>query len=341
MIDLSNLDCLMRCPPEYEHVLHVHLSNPREPQTGLCDALEALAGPNYQRYQRVAWPGLEPRALEEALARAASKSTLVFMQLQTPGVVSGALIDRLRELADPHCVFVSWCGDVGRNPAWSHELAPRMDAMLFSSLTQAKEHRAAGFPNAGYLQIGYDTDIHYEGSEVRSGVAFMGQNLSDNQWPGLPGHEAQLRRDVVAALWDAFDDTFACYGWGSPHHPFLARELSAERYRRAQIAVSISLTSKLERYTSDRLFRALACGPAVLVKRFEGCEMLGLSHGENCLLFDTPDQCVEQARVLLDLPQTAREIGAAGAKLARDQHTWGMRMRELAPYLEYIRGKRA
>mgnify|MGYP001566853158 CR=1 FL=1 len=38
----------------------------------------------------------------------------------------------------------------------------------------------------------------------------------------------------------------------------------------------------------------------------------------------------------LDLP----EIAAAGAKLARENHTWYIRMLELVPYLDAVRAAR-
>lgn len=344
MIDLSSADSPRgerpkRVEPKAERVLHLHLWTSVEGQQSLCDALAAL-GP----YRRLDWTRVDREVLPEQLRAAVRehRPTLLWMQLQTDGVVTGALLDELRALS-PGLRIVSWCGDVGRNPAWSHRIAPHVDALFFSSTTQAEQHRAAGFPNAAYLQIGYDTETHYpplHGVD-RSGTVFFGQRFDLSGWPYLPEHEIQLRTETIRALGAAFGLGFAAYGsgwegyaWG---HPPLFPALSAERYRRARCAVSVSITSRLGRYSSDRLFRALACGPVVLVKRFDDMEALGLADGGNCLVWDSPDDCVELVRFADGLADEERaRIGWAGAMLARSQHTWLDRMHEMAAYLELI-----
>jgi glycosyltransferase involved in cell wall biosynthesis len=118
---------------------------------------------------------------------------------------------------------------------------------------------------------------------------------------------------------------------------------SAHAYRFSRCALSISLTSKLKRYSSDRLFRALACGPVVLVKRFAEYSALGLRDGVNCFLFDTPEEASALAsRILKETSDGGayelwRSIGKAGAELAFEHHTWTCRMREQAVYLNYLR----
>lgn len=345
-------------PPE--RVLHIHLWTAEDPQTGLCNALEGLGGPSdiAQRcgaYVRVDWTRLDLKhkpnggwsQFETAALDAAEaiKPTLVFMQLQTLGVVDAAFLVTLRGICDPNAVFISWCGDVGRDPMWSHCMAPYMDAMLFSSMTQVEEHRAAGFPNAAYLQIGYDTDIHFVDPEFdrqRNGqVLFFGQNYSDVGWV-IP-HEAQLRRDVIRTLWQGLPPvTLEVYGqnWSSVlgrGTQVFTREAAAHAYQNSCAAVSISLTSKLKRYSSDRLLRALACGLTVLVKRFDDMESWGLVHGENCWIWDTSSECLDGARWCRINHESARQIGAAGAQLAREHHTWGTRMREMFVYVDHIR----
>ena len=144
---------------------------------------------------------------------------------------------------------------------------------------------------AGYLQIGYDPGVYTEPPEYRPRdvVVFLGQNYTQG-WPHLPEREPEIRRAVVEGLHEALGERyFACYGqnWPAWGHEPLSAALSAERMRRAFAVVSVSLTSQYERYSSDRLFRALACGPVVLVKRFADCEALGLRHGERLYRFAT------------------------------------------------------
>lgn len=361
MIDLSPCDSATDCrpllgPTRVERVLHIHLWTEGEPQTSLRNALAHLTDDAGGGYRRIDWTRFQNSIERDAtILRVAEelRPTLVWMQLQTAGVVSPALISELRKISNP--LIVSWCGDVGRDPAWSHALAPHVDAMLFSSMTQVEEHRALGFVNAAYLQIGYDEDVHQANPWPRpsaSGahfanrmnrVLFLGQNYRDASWNEfLPDHEAELRRNVIAEL--KRTQLLNLYGPGwHPRVPVIDRVQAAHEYRSAACALSISLTSKLKRYSSDRLFRALACGPVVLVKRFEEYGSLGLRHGVNCLLFDTPNEAVELASIVLREYERSASgwdlVGAAGAALAREYHTWTQRMREQAVYLEYLRSK--
>lgn len=354
MIDLSPYDSPrgafpLQTEPRLERVLHIHLHTPQEPQVSLCNALTGLTNaapmiqPQSREFARVPWTAYKDRttrmgAIREAVARV--KPTLVFMQLQTPGVLSPDDLRVIRNGCVENAVLVSWCGDVGRDPRWSHELAPELDVVAFSSMTQVREHREAGFPNAAYLQIGYDEDIHFDpGWEGREGrIVFLGQNYRDTAWSRIE-HEAQLRRDVVHAL-EQLGDGYGLHlggqNWGKGVQTY-DRRASAKLYQTSEAALSISLTSKLERYSSDRLLRALACGGVVLVKRFDDMESWGLRDCHNCVVWDTVDDLFDRWTPEGFDPAA---IGAAGAELARDRHTWGQRMRELAVYVEGVRRAR-
>jgi len=350
VIDLSKADSPpgvmpLRAEPREERVLHLHLGTSLEPQTSLCAALASLVDPDDPvGYRRINWVGHDTARVRARLVEQArvGQPTLLWMQLQTGGVVDPQTLMAVREVA-PGVRIVSWCGDIGRDPSWSHELAPYCDAMFFSSMTQAHQHREAGFPNAAYLQIGYDTETHHgrraAGAPPRHKVVFQGQNYN-TPWVHCPEAEPEARRELVHRLNREFGpDAFAVYGqnWGGIESGVLQPAVSALRYRDAIAAVSISLTSRYARYSSDRLFRALACEPVVLVKRFDDMAALGLKGAENCLVFDTPEECAHLARVVLyDGDSWVREIATAGGKLAREHHTWPVRMEEMAAYLEVL-----
>src|SRR4029077_10849063 len=102
------------------------------------------------------------------------------------------------------------------------------------------------------------------------------------------------RRDLVARLGRRFEDEFAVYGSGwpiAPHvRPFLRQAEEAVVYHAARAAISMSIRNDLARYTSDRLFRALAAGAYVLVERFPDAAGLGLFDGVNCRFWsDEPE----------------------------------------------------
>lgn len=326
-------------PLPKERVLHVHLRTNDEPQTSMCEALRALAGGDYQQ---LSWIGMDHDVLQREMIRLSAefRPTLVFMQLQTPNVVHRSTLEEMRR-RHGELTAVSWCGDIGRDDDWVMELAPEL--ALYTSLDQVHNLRAKGFSAAAYLQIGYDTDRYFEepspGAPPAHNVVFLGQNYDDRCWTRITPHEAQLRRDVVQVLRE-MGVGFEVFGQGWKGARYARPPEDGAIYRRARMAVSLSLVSHYARYSSDRLIRALACGPAVLVKRFRDMESWGLSHEKNCLVWDSLEELLTLLPFLHD-DQYLRGIGHEGAALARQHHTWEVRMLELVPLLEAVRGRTA
>jgi hypothetical protein len=333
----------------------LHLATDQEPQTSLCRALASLAAPD--AYTRIDWPGLSPSLRREQVLNAARvlRPTLIFMQLQGPGVLAPATIAELRRSAPPgELTLVSWCGDVGgvngphpsSGDAWAFDSAPFCDLMLYSSLSQVRAHRSRGMHRAAYLQIGFDEDRYYVGPDDRGACRYdavlLGNNYDDRNWLTLPGHDAELRRAVVQEMRSQLGDRFGLFGsgWGSGA-THLAPASSGDIYRGARFAISLSLCSHLERYTSDRLLRALACGTPVLMKTFSDHASFGLVSGQNVLTWDRPGEAVSLLRAwsVPERQDAVRELGWSGASLARSHHSWGARMLELVPLIAAARGQ--
>lgn len=324
----------------------------------MCRALASLA--TTDGYRCVEWTNLRTlQQRHQAVVEAAAtlRPTLLFMQLQRPDVLTPATVAAARRAAaTPDLVAISWCGDVGGangpfpgpGDRWAYDLSAECDLMLYTSLSQVRAHRSRGMHNAAYLQIGYDEDRYYEGPDDEYGnrfaVVFLGCNYRDSQGASLPGHEAGLRRAVVERLRSGLGERFGLFGlgWGSvvAHLPPAA---SGEVYRQASLALSVSLCSFLERYSSDRLFRALACGPTVLLKTFDDWRSFGLVDGDNVLVWDSVDDVVRLADEWLAPArrEQRREIGRRGARLAREHHSWGVRVQELTPLVAAMRGRPA
>ena len=309
-----------------------------------------------RRGHRVDWPALPAGERDRTvLAAAASlRPTLVFMQLQGHGVLATGTLDQVRRVAATNeLVIVSWCGDVGGihgpfpapGDQWAFELSAHCNLMLYTSLSQVRAHRSRGMHNASYLQIGFDEDRYFEGRDVDFGsrfdIAFLGGNYNQRPWPSLPGNDAALRATAAAVLEKEFGRRFGLFGsgWGRAANR-LPPAQSGDVYRHSHLALSISICSFQERYSSDRLLRALACGGGVLMKTFDDWRSFGLVDGENVLAWDTLDQALALARAWLapERREDLRELGRRGASLAREHHSWGIRMQELQPLLAAARG---
>ena len=333
-----------RVTPQRERVLHLHLATPDDPQAGLVRAMRSL-GDYVQIDWQAAGAGLAAAVLEAANWL---RPTLVFMQLQTPGVVSPDLVAKLRPLLAPGGVVVTWCGDVaGRNSPWTVDwqvpLGQAVDLTLHSSFTHVRALRAAGV-NSAYLQIGYDVGQYHPvpGAIPVHDVCFLGNRYYSPEYlKSMRQHDAGLRDAVIGAMSKAFGSRFGLYGSGhAGGQGQIALSKAHEAYHRAKIGLNVSLCNFFDAYSSDRIFRILGCGTLLLAKRFP-TNCFGLVHGENCLLWDTPAEAVELARGILAPGREAdrARIAAAGAELAQKHHTWEARMGELAALLQALRGR--
>ncbi len=334
-----------RVTPRRERVLHLHLATPDDPQAGLVRALRSLGD-----YVQIDWQAAG-QGLPAAVLEAANwiRPTLVFMQLQTPGAVSPDLVARLRPLLAPGGVVVTWCGDVaGRNSpwdvGWQVALGQAVDLTMHSSLTHVRALRAVGV-NSAYLQIGYDPQQYHPvpGAIPVHDVCFLGNRYYSAEYlKSMRQHDAGLRDAVIGAMSKAFGSRFGLYGSGHKGgQGAIPLAQAHEAYHRAKIGLNVSLCNFFDAYSSDRIFRILGCGTLLLAKRFPLASVFGLSHSENCLIWDTPAEAVELARGILAPGREAdrARIAAAGAELARQHHTWEARMGELAALLAAVRGR--
>lgn len=341
-----------RATPRAERILHVHLRSGDEPQQSMVDAFRSMGS---KGYALVDWISMDEPARNAAILQAARQisPTLVFMQLHQPCVAASVLRTIRSEIHDPSLVLALWSGDVawqqgpwpGFGDEWSHEYAKLVDVMLYSGTGQVEGQRARGMKNAAYLQIGYDEDRYFPGPEdqygARHDVLFLAQNYPQSR-EAVPLHDIHTRRDAVKAFSKAFK-RFGVYGRGwAPGTPTVPPSASGDLYRKSHMAISISTCSTLGRYTSDRTFRAMACGTPCLIKRFADMEGLGFVHGQNVLAFDTIPEAVGIAKDFLSPGRRTqlREIGRNGAALVQQHHTWGVRMHELASILQALRGQR-
>lgn len=338
-------------PLRGERVLHWHLFTEDDPQRSLADSFKTIGGAGYIR---VDWPCLRQDRRSTVFLEScqALRPTLIFLQLQDPNALPVDVIRKVRSAGDrdPSLVICAWSGDVGptkgpwphMNDDWQYDLAPHIDLMLFTGTGQVLMHRERGMKNAAYLQIGYDTDRYYPGPDAgygkRHSVVFLGQDYGQ-RFDAVPHNEAGLRRSMVDALRHEVPG-FAAYGGG--FGPSLPQKLAGDVYRESAVAVSISLTSSLGRYTSDRAIRAMACGCPTAIKRFNDMEGMGLVSGINCIVWDTVADLVKSIRHWLhpSQRQQLREIGRQGAELMNTHHTWENRVRELASIVNAIRGQR-
>lgn len=337
-----------------ERVLHVSMGTDADPQDAQVRALAAMGGAGYKQLRWYAdFPDHEARQKAIIDAALELKPTIVFMQLQAQNVVDVETVKQLRfvtEMQGSHAVIVTWNGDIGDvnspyNVDWQTALGRMVDLNLHSSYSHVRALRAAGVHNAGYLQIGYDEQQYcLDPAPATYDVCFLGSRYADGNafTKTLARHDAGLRDQAVTAMQKAFGDRFGLYGngWGGKQQT-VPLDKAHEVYQRSKIGLNVSLVNFFGAYSSDRLHRILGCGSLALTKRFPLMSTWGgLKHGENCLIWDHPDQAVEMAKNVLVDPERLTTIATAGQKLAVENHTWIVRMGEFQTYVDAVRAAR-
>jgi hypothetical protein len=185
------------------------------------------------------------------------KPDLVFMQIQTPGIIS---VETAKYISSKSIV-VSWTGDVRfPTPEWMLEIGKHIHLTLFTNMYDVEVCRKAGI-NADYLQIGFPDKIFTPDGPVKENcpdIIFMGNNIG-----GFP--LSDMRSKMVKELKARYGSNFGCYGinWGSGIVPVNDQHVEASYYRGCKIAINLSHFN-YSRYSSDRLLRAMGAGAFVL-----------------------------------------------------------------------------
>lgn len=340
-----------------ERVLHLALRTPDEKQMGLARALARLGGDS----RDVDWIAEEARggtALENAVLEAAKalRPTLVFMQLQRRTAITPAVVQSLRALCDPNVVIMNWDGDQHHEPGspereWFVELGKVCDTSLVVNTAHPALYADMGVKNAGFLEIGIDGDLYAPlNADELVGPADRPLVLLASNYPHVASYGRRV--EVVRALQTTFRKSFGVYGGGwerwESGKPMLRGREETTAYVRARGAVSMSIRNDLPRYTSDRLFRALAAGALVFVERFPDLEGLGVRHNENALVWSDPTDLLmtlarymsTSAGIRAEVDQDVARIRAAAVKTGR-WHTWAARMPELMAIVETVRERRS
>jgi glycosyltransferase involved in cell wall biosynthesis len=244
-------------------LFYIGIYNSFEPQMGMRRALRGIA----TEYAELDWASLKKaygKNFGTALIQKVNgfNPDLVFMQIQTPNVITPEIAKQLKGIK------INWTGDVRENIDWYIDVAPYVNVTLFTNMDDVHTLRNKGL-KTDFLQVSVDEKIYKpDGKYVEfAPIVFFGNNY-DKQFP-----LSEYRYNIVTQLKRDYGNQFAIFGsgWNGLEAGNLngKQEQEAMILRGAKIALSISHFDR-ERYFSDRLLRAMFCGCAVISHKYKG-----------------------------------------------------------------------
>lgn len=321
-----------------ERVLHLANSN-HEATASL--GLDLIAS----EYRRVFWPGIERDDLVDVTCAAASaiRPTLVFINIQSDGILCPQDIDAIRVCCDPSVVIIDFDGDQHFEPEstqreWFVELGQACDSSLVVNTEHPAVYARLGVRHPGFFEAAAASSV-YHPSTPKDGVPSIVMLAG-------AGHKVHTERTaLIRRVADAYGPCrFAVYGngWGdlSSARPPLAPNEEAPVYSAADASLSISARHDLPRYTSNRLFFMLASGAISVVESFPDCEGLGLVDGVNCLLWSGWDNLRERLTMALCMSDDVRSAMRTAAAELGQEHTYQARVLELLAIVDAVRASR-
>lgn len=296
------------------NILHAGLTACGEPLNGFQKALIKVSDV-YREINN----GSTQKGAELIRVNNEIKPDIIFFQYQQPDVIPASVYHKLKS-DNPDAWIVNYTGDV-RHPLPQHyiDTGKIIDCTLFCNMTDVWEARGQGVTSE-YLQYGIDPEIYFP-SESQSNtpeIVFLGNNY-ENQFP-----LSIQRKQMVNFLKKEYGTRFGVYGTNWKEHEtgnlMGNQKGEADIYRACKIAINFSHFD-YERYSSDRMYRAMASGALCMTHRYAGIH-LDFESGENVVAWDTFEHLKFQIDYYLANEDQRKQIAKAGCELVHTTHTF-------------------
>jgi spore maturation protein CgeB len=251
------------------------------------------------------------------------KPDLVFIQVQSPGIINNPTLEALR----PYCgKIINFTGDV-RDPLpdWYLETGKNVDLTLFVSMNDVRKARP--YINCNWIQIGFDDQIFNRNIPPIPApeIVFLANNygsfpLSNN------------RKDLVKSLSNEFKNKFEVFGSGWSKARNLNSSLldQASIYRGCKIAINYSHYNH-SMYSSDRILRIMGSGAFCLSHEFTDHDIL---YGDHIETFKDNRDLIEKCKYFLRNEEERNNISNKGYEFTHSLFTWDKFVQNLIYYYD-------
>lgn len=287
-------------------------------QLAMQRAMQAIGK---KEYHEVNWCASKRPAKNIIGAINSFKPDLTFCHVQRPGIISPVTFRGATGIT------INWTGDVRKPiPRWYFDVGKAVTWTLFSNQTDVDIARQNGI-NSEFLNIGFDERLYNPDGPMADvpEIVFLGNRHRIREFE-LSGQ----RMAMVDALRTRYGGRFRLYGthWGRNVQSLMhMQDQEAAVYRGCKVAINQNHFNH-DRFSSDRLLRAMGCGAYVVSNHYPNIE-LDFTPGKHLGAWKTFDDLFREIDWALEHEEERKKIAAEGCRLVHEKHTWAAKALEL------------
>jgi hypothetical protein len=298
-------------------LLHIGIFTENEPQISLRQALKN----NSEFYVEYNFASLSKQEISDVMLYNVNHNNVdvIFLQIQTPDILN---INVLKELKERKIKVFNFSGDVRSPlPHWYLDVAPYCYT-LFTNENDINTIKSNGF-DCEFFQVGYNECFYNTTGHVigEAQIVFFGNNYMDC-YP-----LSNFRYEIVNMLHRVYPDRFKVYGghWNIPSRDMNYKQMEeGSIYRGAKLGINISHFN-YGRYTSDRLFRIMACGCMCLSHKYTNIDV-DFIDGLHLRTWSNENELTTLIDYYLNHEEERKLIASNGEKLVKEYYTWEHRI---------------
>lgn len=310
-------------------VLHIRLDAPSYSSNGIMDGFKEQGFEyfylSWQDYRfNTSVDALQVKILEMAVQH---KPSIIFLHIQNSEIINPEFVKKLQEIS---CV-INYTFDVRskENSQWLYNIAPSIGLTLFACKEDVDYCKSIGVYNVALLQSTIDIKLYKDGTNeafplYSPKIAFIGNNYVNTN---LNFDLANERLEMVNFLKKEYPDDFKEYGMNWSYSQIVNSQKEVSIYNSSLISINQSNYDR-ELYTSDRLWRIMACGTFCLSKHFVGIEKM-FKRGVHLDWFHNLEELKSKIDYYLHNDSERNGIAKEGMEFVRENHNWSCRVKEI------------
>ena len=279
--------------------------------------------------------------MHDAVVETAKKvqPDVIFLQIQHPECLTLHFAKRLAKIA----FVVNYTYDVRskEKTQWMYDIAPHIGLTLFACQEDVNHCYEQGIKNTACIHSSCDMDW-YKPIEIPKSIdlvgiktptapiVFIGNNYKHTN---LSFELADERFEMVQMLKETYGNDFLCEGMNWQESKIVNPQQEIYKYNTAKIAISHNNYDR-ENYTSDRIWRIMACGCFCLTKYFKGIEDI-FDREIHLDWWHDFDELKSKIDYYLANDNYRKSVAINGSNYVRKYHTWTDRFRTVKAFINH------